>query len=1242
MTTSRFSAILLCFSVLLTSSVFAEIDFAVKLKTRTFTPDQISLQNKSLNENVGKHIMIQFDHPITDDERDQLFSEGIELLDYIPNFTYTAKLHEEIDPSIIEDYDIRWLDKIDAYDKISPFITDHGIGDWARRDGGRVQFTINMHRDVDIYEWADKFQNDFDAEIIGFEPTTSAIVLVLPEVSYFRMSDFDEVLWIEQAMPPQEENNNSARANTGADVLQSMPLWLNGTGVTVAEWDGGHADFAHGDLSGRVQYGDNASVSTHATHVAGTVIGSGIGSTGGLYKGMAPSAKIVSFLWWGNSASINTEYSIAIDGHGAKISTNSWGLGVGDPASESSCQSTLGNYFSECATIDNTIRGELSAPITILWSAGNQRGSSSKYCGSIGWDYGTIGVYGTSKNTITVGAINSNNSTMTSFSSWGPCDDGRIKPDVVGPGCQSNDDGGLTSCKPGSGYTTMCGTSMSTPAVAGTAALLLQHWKNTFYVGSILPSTLKGILINSAEDLGYAGPDYQYGHGKVDGIMAAAKIAVGEPSYFESVISTSIVHLYDLTVPSSAEKLRVTLVWDDPGGTASAAATLINDLDLTLIDPFSNEELPWVLNPVAPFSPATKGVDNTNNVETVEIFNPTPGLWKAKVSGFNIPDGPQKYSLVFTPDSIHTPGNLNALAVFPSGDLNDQPGEIVPVEYWVTNVGTVRDSLTISITDNNGWLLSTVDSVIALDPWDSAYVNTTALIPSGSIAGDLDSVFCDVASLINDGVNTRGRILLSAGAYYGVSVAAPVDVAVNSPEINNYIYNVINEGNNGDLVTIVLEDDLGWIMNPAYRQTALLPFENADFDFDLTIPAEVPDQTENNIRIRSISSTGVADTAFFKLTVDNPFLPPSLSIPSNNSYSQDGTSSFEWANTGETYSLYIATDESLTSIVHSYFGITEAAFTIPSVDSLSDGRYYWGVKLFVGTDSSSLQANPGTFIIDNQPPNSIVPISPINGEFIRYKLFSFDVNFDLKASTIATAPEYNIVQLASDSLFTTDFVIYDPVNSFSFTIPDTVAEGRWYWRVQRADSAGNINNISEKTHFILDSEKPPVAVQEFPLDGAQLKDSVTFKWSRGGELPAYEVSPEIYRFQLFENATDLVFDSMIYQDSLILDKDHLVNGKSYLWRLRAQDVAGNNSTYQTGPFEFSYIQYQCGNIDGLGTEPTISDLTFLVDYLFAGGAAPDPKIAGSVNCDAEVGISDVTYYVEFMFNNGPPPCCEFK
>lgn len=1234
------AACLLTLVLFLTTAEAEDFDYTLKLQSGAFVPSRMQTVPVSAAALVNTYVFIQFDRPVTDATRDALADDGIMLLQYVPNFAYTARLDRPLDQKALDTYGIRWLDKIKPENKISPTIGKYGIFDWARRGGNLVQFVVVLQPDQDGGYWEQEFVRQFGAQIIGLETTMNAIDLILPEPAFYRLSELDAVAWIEQATPYPVETNDGARANTGAGAVQTAPWNLDGTGVMVAEWDGGAADQFHADFGGRLQSIDLATVSSHATHVAGSVMGSGV-LGGGVYRGMAPNANLSSWLWWNSGSEAQNEYSYAINNRNARIATNSWGYGVGDPATQSSCEATLGTYFTVCGTLDNIVRGSQGAPISITWSADNQRGSATKYCGSIGWTWHTIGSLGCAKNVITVGAINSNDNSMTSFSSWGPTDDGRIKPDVVGPGCQSNGDGGITSTLPGNAYGTMCGTSMSTPVTAGVLALMFQQYDNMIGAGTPLASTIKGILINSADNLGPDGPDFVFGHGKVNAVAAVKKIGAGEPSYVEGEISTGTNHIYDLTVGGNVDKLKVTLVWDDPGGVVNSTQHLINDLDLVLIDPFTNEELPWVLDPNNPILEATKGVDRTNNVETVEIDNPPAGLWKARVTGFNIPNGPQSYSLVFTPDSIHTPGNLSALAVYDMGDIEEQPGQQAIVEFWVTNIGANLDSIAVNISDNNGWLGQTVnDSIVLLDAFDSALFVLPATVPAPALAGESDVVTCTAVSQTDPLVTATLDSRVIAAAYYAVSSVAPPDDTAASPDTTLFSVMVSNLGNDTDRVTILPTADSGWTVQPGSRLIKLNPGQDSAVTFSVLFPAEIPDLAVNTIDVTLNSDGGAFDQTSFAIVTSNPHFPPQLESPAPISYMQSRLPEFQWSGAGDSFTLYIAEDSLITNLVRVYPGLPGLSFSLPPGDDLADGGYYWAVRAQVGADSSSLQRHARGIVIDNVAPRDLTPTYPLANNYVKIQNFTFTFTSVAKAVP-ETSPVVNLIQVSDDSLFGAGTMQYGPVSGFSFQMPDLLGEGRWYWRAFAVDSAGNTSDSTLRATFILDTQTPPMPVPLSPEDGAVLKpDTMYFTWTTGVQ-PLWEIAPEYYYVHISKLPTFAefsVFTGFVYNDTLIFPGSNLLEGTTYYWRLKAFDSAGHFTNYTTG-VSFSYRTWVCGDVTGDGVNVNLTDLTYLVNYLFQSGPPPASVQAADGNCDGQLNLTDLTRLVNYLFVNNQPLCC---
>jgi hypothetical protein len=229
------------------------------------------------------------------------------------------------------------------------------------------------------------------------------------------------------------------------------------------------------------------------------------------------------------------------------------------------------------------------------------------------------------KNVIAVGATDDADA-IASFSSWGPTDDGRIKPELCATGI------GVTSCVTGGGYATYGGTSMSAPATAGVTCLILQKWHQMFPgAADPLPETMKAILINSATDIGPVGPDYQTGYGVVNALKAVQNLVGG--GVFESALEIGETFTHTFTVPAGLSALDVSLAWSDLPAVGNVIPTLVNDLDLELQAPNATLYYPWKLRPANPGLPVITGVDSVNICERVHVAGPMAGIWTLRVRG---------------------------------------------------------------------------------------------------------------------------------------------------------------------------------------------------------------------------------------------------------------------------------------------------------------------------------------------------------------------------------------------------------------------------------------------------------------------------------------------------------------------------------------------------------------------------------------------------------------------------------
>ena len=466
-------------------------------------------------------------------------------------------------------------------------------------------------------------------------------------------------------------SNTQAAATTKTNQLYSggsLGISLSGKSDTMsgrlAIWDGGNALATHQEFGGRIKLQENLSTTDiHGTHVAGTMIASGVNSNA---KGMSFGADLKLWDYNNDNAEIS-DASIPKTGPPLLVSNHSYGYQAGwvYDSTKNKWQwwgedqvSTyedykFGFYNGNAQTLDKIA---FNAPnYLIVKSAGNSRDAngpeagkyyflktstkdSSNIARSKNDGYDIISTTGTAKNILTVGAAESmytipekgSDVTLASFSSWGPTDDGRIKPDIVGIGTDllSTSNASTTS------YTYLSGTSMATPQVSGSIFLLQQLYNrlntNTF----MRAATLKGVILHTALDMAAVGPDYQTGWGLLDMEKAAKVILNVETSNLisEGTLANSAIDKRSF-VASGKGDLVATISWTDPESTVYPINTenlnnrkpkLVNDLDIKISDG-AGKFLPFILDPAAPEKIAEAGDNIRDNIEKIIIKGAVPG-----------------------------------------------------------------------------------------------------------------------------------------------------------------------------------------------------------------------------------------------------------------------------------------------------------------------------------------------------------------------------------------------------------------------------------------------------------------------------------------------------------------------------------------------------------------------------------------------------------------------------------------
>jgi len=195
-------------------------------------------------------------------------------------------------------------------------------------------------------------------------------------------------------------------------------------------------------------------------------------------------------------------------------------------------------------------------------------------------------------------------------------------------------------------YQSSGGTSFSSPAAAGAAALLYEHYDNIYGEFPSDSALIKGAMLHSATEFGSsAGPDPICGWGIVN-VQAAARLISQDAFLTGTASQGSHIDVATIKVTPNQQQVKATLIWTDPPGNPFAAKALINNLDLRLIDSNNNEYLPWSLDSNNNFRTAIRSNNSRDNVEQILIDNPPVGEYTIRVLTGDIPSGPQDFVLL--------------------------------------------------------------------------------------------------------------------------------------------------------------------------------------------------------------------------------------------------------------------------------------------------------------------------------------------------------------------------------------------------------------------------------------------------------------------------------------------------------------------------------------------------------------------------------------------------------------------
>lgn len=621
-----------------------------------------TIETNSENRSVW---IIQFIGPIKSEWTTILQDKGIEIYGYIQPYSIFGYMKLDLVEELRQESFIEWIGRYCDKNKIHPNCGKDSIVyyfPWQNKDCCHECICSDNHN----YQ-----------ELAKSEGTLCIHPYIEPQVYN---SQAKSILKTDIMHIQGFTGHDQIVAITDTGIFQSHEMFSNGRIKEIIDI-AGDANLLGGDGDG------------HGTHVAASVAG----NSGNINDGQSPDAKLVMVKIFdneGNWAAQDHEYDFWKKTYlsGAKINNNSWG------------SNSHGSYTSTDQDADK-ICFELPDYVMLVANGNEGPGFSS------------VGSPGGAKNVISVGAcVSKSPNDIANFSSRGPTNDKRIKPDIIAPGTDINSAQTQTT----NGYVKLKGTSMATPQVSGIVALIRQYFKEGKYsviTGSYNPSSalIKAMLINGAVEMTGVDSDRQKEKKYPNNSQGWGRVDVTRTLPFEN--SGREIKLWDLDKgPSTGDKwyttfnvnnaelIKVTIVWTDPPSLPGSSINLINNFNLKLTTP--NNKVFLGNNFKGSYSVEGGSFDSRNNVEGIHLKNPPSGQYKIEVISSYTSSNNIGFAIVVGIDNQIIDNNIRKrIAVI--GDYNGQIANFLQLEGY--NVDSYLD-YNITVTKYKAIILNKVSN----------------------------------------------------------------------------------------------------------------------------------------------------------------------------------------------------------------------------------------------------------------------------------------------------------------------------------------------------------------------------------------------------------------------------------------------------------------------------------------------------------------------------------------------------
>lgn len=606
-------------------------------------PSQMTLQEAMST----KYFIVQFSEVITEADKAFIAEKGAEILRYIPEDALIVKASPE---SVAH-----WQEENKSVRAVIPYLHGFRMSEDLEPASVFSQFkrakvSIKLFAEKDLEATLSAIENISGVEVLDAGGKVIYAETLLSAVE--ALAKLDGVEWVQplgqvklmdmpldelqmSALAEERGYDKTSGYETGTKVMNFEAAWdrgYTGQGQKVAMADTGldsgdtktlHSDFLIPFFTGFAfgLFTDSwEDPMGHGTHVAGSVLSNGTAS-GGLFLGGAYNAKMVAQGMWSKMLKgltvppqLERLFKHGYE-NGARVHTNSWG------------KDAAGAYDNFAQQADEYMWQH--PDMLLVFAAGNS-GVDENKDGRI--DELSMGSPASAKNVLTVGAsenylleggiqrklgelkggdawsveplagdrLSDNANGIAAFSSRGPTADGRLKPDVVAPGTNI-----VSNCSQVEGasplwgnynqdYCYSGGTSMSTPLVAGAAAVVREYLANEHKMNEPSAALVKAVLMHSADDLYpgqygeigrqngqellVPGPNVDQGYGRVNMETATSPLA---NQYYTMVLDApGVAQGESVSYAVSGGIHKVTLVYTDAPGSSASAKALVNNLDL--------------------------------------------------------------------------------------------------------------------------------------------------------------------------------------------------------------------------------------------------------------------------------------------------------------------------------------------------------------------------------------------------------------------------------------------------------------------------------------------------------------------------------------------------------------------------------------------------------------------------------------------------------------------------------------